>query len=164
MNRVTLCLFLVSSFFLLPAGAGAQTAPELVFDHNHTFEETVTYLHGVVKNFPKIARLHTIGKSFLGNDLLVLEITNEDTGEALEKPGYWLDGNLHASEVFGAEVCLKTIDVLVKQYGNDPSITYLVDTRTIYIMPKLNPDGSDHYLKKPDRMRDGSAPSTRTPL
>jgi hypothetical protein len=151
-------LFLVSSFYLLTVGAGAQTAPELVFDHNHTFDETVTYLHGVVKSYPKIARIHTIGKSFLGNDLLVLEITNEDTGKALEKPGYWLDGNLHASEVFGAEACLKTIDVLVKQYGNDPDITHLVDTRTIYIMPKLNPDGSDHYLKNPDRMRSSVRP------
>lgn len=33
-----------------------------------------------------------------------------------------------------------------------------VDTRTIYIMPKLNPDGSDHYLTKPDGMRSSVRP------
>jgi hypothetical protein len=137
---------------------GADNGPELKFDHNHSFAEVVTYLEGVTKAFPKIARLHNIGKSYLGNDLLVLEITNEDTGKALEKPGYWFDGNLHAGEVFGAEVCLHTIDTLVKQYGNDPAVTHLVDTRTIYIMPKLNPDGSDHYLTKPDGMRSSVRP------
>jgi hypothetical protein len=46
----------------------------------------------------------------------------------------------------------------VKGYGNDPFITELVDTRTMYIMPKLNPDGSDHYLTKPDGMRSSVRP------
>jgi hypothetical protein len=58
----------------------------------------------------------------------------------------------------GAEVCLKNIDMLVKGYGGDPFITNLVDTRTIYIMPKLNPDGSDHYLTRPDGMRSSVRP------
>ena len=137
---------------------GAAPTPELKFDHNHTYSEVVAYLQGVTKAYPNITKLHNIGKSYLGKDLLVLEITNHDSGEASEKPGYWMDGNLHAGEVFGAEVCLKTIDTLVTQYGKDPFITDLVDTRTIYIMPKLNPDGSDHYLTKPDSMRSSVRP------
>lgn len=139
-------------------GESAAKAPPLKFDHNHTFSEVVAYLNGVAKAYPNIARLHKIGKSFLGKDLLVLEITNKATGKALEKPGYWIDGNLHASEVMGAEVCLKTVDTLVTQYGKDSFITGLVDTRVIYIMPKLNPDGSDHYLTKPDGMRSSVKP------
>jgi hypothetical protein len=144
-------------FAALPA-QGAAEPPELKFDHNHTFKETVEYLNGVAKAFPDITKLHTIGKSYLGNDLIVIEITNKSTGKGLSKPGYWIDGNLHSSEVMGAEVCLKTIDTLVNQYGQDPFITDLVDTRTIYIMPKLNPDGSDHYLTKPDGMRSSVRP------
>jgi hypothetical protein len=59
--------------------------------------------------------------------LLVLEITNEDTGEALRKPGHWLDGNLHASEVFGAEVCLKTVEWMVQAgAGGTPKATVKV--------------------------------------
>jgi hypothetical protein len=128
------------------------------FDHNHTYSEVVDYLEAVTAAYPSITRLHTIGQSYQGRDLLVLEITNQDTGDGLSKPGFWMDGNLHASEVMGAEVCLKNIDTLVKGYGNDPSITDLVDTRTMYIMPKLNPDGSDHYLTKPDGMRSSVRP------
>jgi hypothetical protein len=132
--------------------------PEIRFDHNHTFNEVVDYLEAVEAAFPSITRLHTIGQSYQGRDLLVLEITNRDTGEGLSKPGFWMDGNLHASEVMGAEVCLKNIDTLVKGYGNDPFITDLVDTRTLYIMPKLNPDGSEHYLTRPDGMRSSVRP------
>lgn len=137
---------------------GAATTSELKFDHNHTYGEVVVYLQGVIESFPKLAKLHNIGKSYLGKDLLVLEITNQDTGKGLEKPGYWFDGNLHASEVMGTEVCLKTIHTLLTQYGKDPGITNLIDTRTVYIMPKLNPDGSDHYLTKPDGMRSSVRP------
>lgn len=144
--------------FIGNSRAIAAQSPELKFDHNHTFQEVVDYLNGMVKAFPKLARIHTIGKSYLGKDLLVMAITNQDTGKCKEKPGYWFDGNLHASEVMGAEVCLHTIHTLLTQYGKDPAITDLVDTRSIYIMPKLNPDGSDHYLTKPDSMRSSVRP------
>jgi len=133
-------------------------AQELNFDHNHTNQEVVDYLNAVVRAYPEIARLHTIGQSYEGRDLLVLEVTNQATGDGLSKPGFWIDGNLHASEVMGAEVTLKNIDVLVKQYGSDPFITNLVDTRTIYLMPKMNPDGSDYYLMNPDGMRSSVRP------
>jgi len=140
-----------------PTATYAQT-PEILFDHNHTFSEVVDYLEAVVEAYPTITRLHNIGKSYEGRDLLVLEITNRETGNGLEKPGFWMDGNLHAGEVMGAEVCLKNIDTLVKGYGQDPLLTNLVDTRTIYIMPKLNPDGSDYYLHNPDGMRSSVRP------
>jgi hypothetical protein len=144
--------------FLVLSLTGAMTAVEMKFDHNHTFSEVVKYLSDLTKAYPKITRLHTIGKSFLGKDLIVLEITNRDTGKGIDKPGYWIDGNLHASEVMGAEVCLRTIQTLITGYGDDPFITDLLDTRTVYIMPKLNPDGSDHYLTQPDSMRSSVRP------
>ncbi|MGD2295321.1 MAG: M14 family metallopeptidase, partial [Candidatus Aminicenantes bacterium] len=138
--------------------AGTLKAVELKFDHNHTFSEVVRYLEDLNKAYPHITKLHIIGKSYLGKKLLVLEITNKDTGKGIEKPGCWIDGNLHASEVMGTEVCLKTIHTLVRLYGKDPFVTNLVDTRTVYVMPKLNPDGSDHYLTKPDGMRSSVRP------
>jgi len=155
-RSVSFVIFML--FVIVNSKAMAAQAPELKFDHNHTFQEVADYLNGMVKAYPQLARVHTIGKSFLGNDLLVIAISNQDTGKCKDKPGYWFDGNLHASEVMGAEVCLNTIHTLLTQYGKDPAVTSLVDTRTIYIMPKLNPDGSDHYLTKPDSMRSSVRP------
>lgn len=148
---ILICLMLMH--FSAATIEGQTSVPELKFDHNHTYSEMVIYLKALAGAYPNIARLHNIGKSYLGRDLLVLEITNQGTGNGIEKPGYWIDGNLHASEVMGAEVCLKTIETLVSKYGKDAFITNLVDTRTVYIMPKLNPDGAEHYLTRPDGMR-----------
>ena len=111
-----LMLALLPAFTIQPAHA---QGPDLRFDHNHTFSEVVDYLEAVTAAYPDIARIHTIGKSYQDRDLLVLEITNQATGDGLTKPGYWMDGTLHAGEVMGAEVCLKNIDTLVKGYGND---------------------------------------------
>ncbi len=150
-----LIVFLTISF---PGTSFSQAKPaKLKFDHNYTFKEVVTYLQEVVEAYPSITRLHNIGKSYLGKDLLVLEITNQSQ-DGLKKPGYWIDGNLHSSEVMGADVCLKTIETLVTQYGRDPFITNLLDTRTIYILPKFNPDGSELYLTTPLRNRSSVRP------
>ena len=154
---VIVCLVVLLGIPSARTNAGQDTG-NLVFNHNHTFTEVVAYLNDVVRDHSNIARLHVIGKSYLGNDLLVLEITNEKTGKGMDKPGFWFDGNLHASEVMGAEVCLHTIQTLINGYGVIPEITDLIDTRTIYIMPKLNPDGSDHYLTRPDSMRSSVRP------
>lgn len=138
--------------------AGAAEVQPLNFDHNYTFSEVVDYLDKIIKAYPDITRLHKIGKSYEGRDLLVLEVTNQKNKDPLDKPGFWLDGNLHSSEVMGAAVCLKTIETLVTQYGKDEKITQLVDTRTIYVMPKLNPDGSELYLKTPFSLRSSVRP------
>jgi len=156
-HRPTTLLLAVTLFAFVPQTGKAQR-PEIRFDHNHTYAEVVDYLQQVVRAHPNITKLHTIGQSFEGRDLLVLEITNQGTGNGLTKPGFWIDGNLHAGEVMGAAVCLKNIDALINGYGTDQSITHLVDTRVIYIMPKLNPDGSDYYLTHADGLRSSVRP------
>lgn len=153
-SRRTAILLVVLLFGVgLTAQSQRAPAPSLVFDHTHTYAEVVEYLQAVVAAYPQLTKLHKIGQSYLGKDLLVLELTSHSTGEGALKPGYWVDGNLHAGEVFGGEACLHTIQSLVTGYGKDPAVTSLLDARTFYIMPKLNPDGSDHYITKPDGMR-----------
>lgn len=74
MNRKGwLAVVVVVAILLTPEDARLQTLPRIVFDHTHTFAETAAYLTAVSKAYSEITRLHTIGKSFLGKDLLVLE-------------------------------------------------------------------------------------------
>ena len=77
------CLFtLLLSFFTVFSSftvfENRIYAQELTFDHNHTFNEVIDYLNKVVKSYPDISKIHNIGKSYLGKDLLVLEITNKN--------------------------------------------------------------------------------------
>ncbi|MCH8173273.1 MAG: hypothetical protein IIA70_08220, partial [Proteobacteria bacterium] len=115
-----------------------------------------------------MTEVYSIGNTLRGSSLLVIEITNEATGPADDKPGYYYDGNIHAGELTGSEVALHFAWYLLSNYGNDERVTDLVDTRAIYIRPKFNPDGADlaltsaQTLRSTPRMRWSLKPSSRT--
>jgi hypothetical protein len=129
----------------------AANPSELSIDwtHYHNHAETVEIMKSLAEAYPNLSKVYTFGKSFQGADLWLMEITNTSTGAAETKPGMWVDGNTHAGEVSGAEVCLYTIHHLLTNYGKDDFVTRLLDDKVFYIVPKLNPDGSDAYLRKP---------------
>jgi murein tripeptide amidase MpaA len=146
--------FALFSLLSLAAIALATAVPPpsgatIDWKHYHNHAETTALLKGFAADHPKLCKLYSIGKSFQGKDIWCLEITNPATGPAAEKPGMYIDGNTHAGEVSGAETCLYMIRHLLGNYGKDPLVTKLVDARTFYILPKINPDGSDAYLRKP---------------
>jgi len=117
--------------------------------HYHNYTETTKILKSFAAEYKDLCKLSSIGKSFQGNEIWCLEMTNYRTGIPETKPGVNINGNTHAGEVSGAEVSLYLIDYLLRNYGKDPYVNKLMDTRVFYVIPKINPDGSDAYLKKP---------------
>ena len=108
---------------------------------------------------PKLARLESVGKSHEGRDLWLVTITNSATGPDLEKPAFWLDGNIHSVELAASMACLYTVNALLTQYGSDEQVTRLLDRMAFYILPRLNPDGVELALGKPPRyVRSGVRP------
>ncbi len=86
----------------------------------HSTADAYALLEGWTAAFPNLTSLYAIGETLEGTPLLVLEITNKETGEALEKPGYYYDGNIHAEELAGAEVALHFAWHVLSHYGEDP--------------------------------------------
>jgi hypothetical protein len=112
----------------------------------HSTDRAHAMLKAWAEAYPQLTELYSIGESLEGTPLMVLEITNKKTGPALEKPGYYYDGNIHAGELTGAEVALHFAWHVLTNYGKDPAVAQLVDTRTLYVRPKFNPDGADLAL------------------
>src|SRR5262245_28442052 len=84
-------------------------APEQGVLSFYTYEVLTQLLHDCVAAYPALAEIASIGKSLEGRDLWLVTVTNKQTGPALEKPAYWLDGNTHAGEVTGSTVVLCTL-------------------------------------------------------
>jgi len=112
----------------------------------HNTTQTHELLDTWARECPGLTHLYSIGETLEGTPLLVLDVTNEATGAALEKPAYYYDGNIHAGELTAAEVALHFTWYMLSRYGSDPRITRLLDTRTLYVRPKFNPDGADVAL------------------
>lgn len=130
---------------LLPVTAAAQAAP-YEFRY-HTYSESTALLQDLANGYPRLAKLYSIGKSAVGaREVWCIEIGNQDTGPAPEKPAAYFDGNQHASEVSGGEVTLFLAHYLLNRYGSDPEVTRLLDTRVIYIVQRGDPDGAEAFL------------------
>jgi murein tripeptide amidase MpaA len=131
---------------------------QIDFSHYHRYDELVQHLRELTESNPGLSRLYSIGKSYEGRDIWVVEITNHETGDHNEKPGYYIDANLHAGEVTGTACALYTIWHLLTQYGQSEEITRLVDTTSFYIIPRVSPDGAERYLTSPYLLRSSVRP------
>ncbi len=150
-------------FMFLPLLTGALLAQDENprnpgWNTYHTTDSAYALLEGWSREFPQLTTVYSIGASLEGTPLLVLEITNKDVGEPGEKPGYYYDGNIHAGELAGAEVALHFAWYILSNYGHDARVTRLVDTRTLYIRPKFNPDGADIALGTEQSLRSTPRP------
>ena len=116
------------------------------FSGYHDFVETVTELQGLAAQYPDITRLQSIGKSLQGRDLWALRITDlPDQNETNEK-GILIYAGTHAREHLTVEQALFVAHDLLDNYGHEGEATNLVNQRDIWILPNLNPDGSEYDI------------------
>lgn len=121
-----------------------------------THAEMTAALKGWADGYPELCALAEAGRSPQGRAIWAVTLTSRGTGSDRDKPGYMIDANIHAGEVTGGAAALYSIWWLLNHYGDDPLATELLDTRAVYVLPRLAVDGVEAYLTTPHSMR--SAP------
>lgn len=124
--------------------------PQIAFDRYYRYDEFTTLLRAFVAEFPNLAKIESIGKSHEGRDIWLLTITAG--GNDKDKPAFWCDANIHASELSPGTAVLYLINKLCTQYGKDDKVTSALDTRAFYLVPRLNPDGAEWAMETPPRI------------
>ncbi|MFP3874987.1 MAG: M14 family metallopeptidase [Thiohalophilus sp.] len=129
------------------------------FDSYYRYAELTRLLHEYAQHHPEQIQIQSIGRSFEGRDIWLATVTRHATGTAQDKPGFWVDGNIHSAELVGSMACLYLIEYLLSHDGRDPDVTRCLDSRTFYICPRLNPDGAEWALADtPKIVRSGTRP------
>jgi murein tripeptide amidase MpaA len=124
----------------------------LQFDRFYPYTEFTALLQQLVGQFPHLLSLSSLGQSHEGRDIWLITATNPATGAAEDKPAFWLDANIHASELAGGTAVLYFLDFITRQYGQRDDITRLLDSRALYICPRINPDGAEWAMEQPPRI------------
>jgi len=132
------------------------------FDTFYRYSELTRLLFDYADAAPQLVSVRSLGKSHEGRDIWVVAITNSTTGEDTDKPAFWVDGNIHAAELSASTACLYYLHQLVSGHGIDVDITQLLDTRCVYLCPRLNPDGAELALA--DRPRHIRSSTRRYPF
>jgi murein tripeptide amidase MpaA len=136
-----------------------QPLPVPRFDQFYRHAELTRLLQDYAAAAPQLVHLSSLGKSFEGRDIWLLTITNSATGDDTDKPAFWVDGNIHAAELTASTACLYWLHQLVITYGSDAKVKQLLDTRVVYMVPRLNPDGAELALAdKPRHIRSTTRP------
>ncbi|OWK13655.1 CPZ [Cervus elaphus hippelaphus] len=123
------------------------------FTH-HSYAQMVRVLKRTAARCAHISKTYSIGRSFDGRDLLVIEFSSRPGQHELSKPlpllvgvgqvepEVKLIGNIHGNEVAGREMLIYLAQYLCSEYllGN-PRIQRLLNTTRIHLLPSMNPDG-----------------------
>lgn len=126
-----------------------MSAPRIAFDTYHDYDALTAHLRALAAAYPDLATLTSIATSLRGREVWFMEITNPATGPGSEKPGFYIDAQIHAEEHATSATALYAIWYLLSKYGQDEEVTRLVDTQVFYIVPRINPDGAEFSLRSP---------------
>lgn len=134
---------------------------DMNFDHFYDHEELTRSLKKLEQAYSQFMEVQSLGKSYQGREIWAVILNNPKTGPAQHKSGFYIDGNIHGNEIQGTEVALYAIWYLLENYGSNELATRLLDERTFYVIPTMNPDSRDHYINKvadPNSPRTGLIP------
>ncbi|WP_207654673.1 M14 family metallopeptidase [Sulfobacillus sp. hq2] len=117
-----------------------------------TYQDMTEALQDWQRAYPDIFSFTSIGKSRRGRDLWAVTLC-ADIEHADRYPGLLVDANIHAGEVAGNAVAMHWIATLLEGFGNAPAIQQLLQTRAVYVVPRIAVDGAEEYLTTPARLR-----------
>src|SRR5690349_10236368 len=111
----------------------------------HNYSELITEVNQVVAANPAIAAKRTIGRTYEGRDIVAVKIS-DNVGTDESEPEVLYDANHHAREHLTVEQALYLLGQFTRTYASDTRVKNIVDTREIWIIPMVNPDGVEYDI------------------
>lgn len=121
----------------------------------HTVVAQYAHLTAVATAHPDLATVVDYGDSYLktknaatGYDLKAICLTHKVTGDCAltpnsAKPRFLLMTQIHAREIVTGDISWRFIDHLANDYATDPTVSALLNSTEVWVIPVVNPDGVD---------------------
>ena len=131
---------------LAPAGSLAAEPNFPAKDSRyHNYPEMVDEIMQAEADYPDLVKVSSIGKSYKGRDIWVAKVSDNVATDEPE-PEVLIDALHHAREHLTTEQALYLLKTLTHDYATDSVVKRLVDSREIWIVFALNPDGMQYDL------------------
>ncbi|MEZ6163731.1 MAG: M14 family metallopeptidase [Phycisphaerales bacterium] len=151
-SMLSLAMIACSGSVVTTAQAQQQIPSKVDVSWNrfYDYNEMEQILQDLVKAYPDLLTLESLGKSEQGRDMWMVVLNNPKTGKDTEKPAMYIDGNVHGNEIQATETVLYSIWYLTKSYGEVEQLTELMDRVAFYFVPSINPDGRAEWFANPN--------------
>ena len=138
---VALALFMGSAL-----QAAGQTVPT---DRYLNHDELTSTVQSLVGNHGDLASVESLARTHEDRDVWLMTLGSGSADALDARPALLIVANLEANHLVGSTTALVTAEHLLSGYGSDDEITRLLDERTIYIIPRVNPDGAERVWSMP---------------
>jgi len=129
-------------FVILATPAFGQGIPSKY----HSFDEMTKAIKDLASTYSDIVRTESIGKTMKGRDIWLMTIHKGDPDLV---HAMLVVGGTEATQIAGSEMALRFVEHLAKAYGKVDSVTKLLQTMTVYVVPRVSPDATEAYFEKP---------------
>ncbi|MFD5424658.1 M14 family metallopeptidase [Streptomyces sp. NPDC127084] len=111
----------------------------------HNYAEMNAEINQRIAAYPSIMSKKVIGKSYEGRDIIAVKVS-DNVGTDENEPEVLFTHHQHAREHLTVEMALYLLRELGEDYGTDSRITNAVNSRELWIVPDLNPDGGEYDI------------------
>ncbi|RSS80957.1 M14 family metallopeptidase [Streptomyces sp. WAC06614] len=111
----------------------------------HNYAEMSAEIDQRIAQYPSIMSKRVIGKSYQGRDIVAIKIS-DNVGTDENEPEVLFTHHQHAREHLTVEMALYLMKELGSKYGTESRVTGMVNSREIWIVPDLNPDGGEYDI------------------
>jgi len=129
----------------------SEAQETLSYDKYHEPEAVQHLFSSWASQYPHLTKLSVMGQTGGKKDLLVLRIAAKPDNSVMphSRPAVFVSANIEGVHLIGTEAALMLTEKLLTGYESNESIKGLLEHRTVYIAPLLNPDGAMRYFTSP---------------
>lgn len=133
---------------ILGAGifAAAGSAWALKYPTN---QELADQLKGLAALHPDLIRVESSAQTLSRNDVWFVEVGHGSRAERRRRPALLLVAGIEGNDLAGSVCAAAWLERLAQGFANDGPARKLLETTTLYVFPRLNPDGADPFFAKP---------------
>lgn len=129
-------------------GSPANPKVRMSWDRYHDYAQITQFGKDLVKAYPNLVKMESIGKSFEGRDIWLLTVSDFKTDKTENKPGFYIDGGIHANELQGVEISMYTAWYLAESFQTVKFINTLLKEKVFYIALTISPDARENFIYK----------------
>jgi len=131
---------LVAAIRPAPAEAQVQTATY------HSYDQMTAVLKDLAAKHKDCMRLRSLAKTSGGREVWLAAFRK---GAPEQARAFLFVGGTESAQVAGSELALRYCTRLATGYAKADSITQLLATTTIYVIPRANPDATEAFFQSP---------------
>lgn len=115
----------------------------------HNNKSLAKLLASLAEQNPNLVRADGIARSIGKRKVWLVEVGKGPEQDRKTRPAILVVAGIEGNDLIGSSIAVSWIKHLIEQYETDAEITKLLQTTTVYVLPRLNPDASEHFFNEP---------------